>query len=326
MRFIRRDKKYKMYEGGGQIDPVALGMSVIGAGADFMAARNQKKFYENLASDEAKRYAEHEGLYKNTLKGLMSEKYDREEMGLSQGIADARDAAVQGSRMLVDSAREKADQDTASILNVLDSGDPAMAAVAVSQLDDISGGVNEANQMAANMANQAEAAYGAEAAKIDAYNVGVRDDNKTRLAALANLELQRGASGMDPDRELQARMTAEGISPLADALGSGISTYQSAMDEDRMRDLPNFFGEDGGRFVGDMGGVSASTTKGEMFSHKENPIHMIDEDGEKVGELTGGEGVLNKKDFLTTKKLVEEGDVHGLFDYLENLYSQPRFK
>jgi len=29
------------------------------------------------------------------------------------------------------------------------------------------------------------------------------------------------------------------------------------------------------------------------FSHKKNPIHMIDEDGEKVGEVTGGEVILN---------------------------------
>jgi len=29
------------------------------------------------------------------------------------------------------------------------------------------------------------------------------------------------------------------------------------------------------------------------FSHKKNPIHMIDGDGEKVGEVTGGEVILN---------------------------------
>ena len=43
------------------------------------------------------------------------------------------------------------------------------------------------------------------------------------------------------------------------------------------------FAEDGG-YVGKDGGV----TEGE-FSHEENPIDMVNEDGEKVGEVTGGE-------------------------------------
>jgi|DEB0MinimDraft_10_1074344.scaffolds.fasta_scaffold00133_3 hypothetical protein len=327
MKILREDKKHKMYQDGGMVDPVALSMSVIGAGADFAASQRQKKFYEQLAEEEAARYKQSEGLYKSTLRDLMSEKYDREEMGVSQEIAAAKDAAVAASRQLVDEAREKGAQDTASILNVLDSGDPALAAVAVSQLDDTSGGTNEAKQMALNMANQAEAAFGAEAAKVDAYNVGVRDDNRSRLAALASLELQRGATGMDPDRELQARMTAEGASPFAEALGSGISTYQAALDEDRLRDIGSFFNaEEGGKFVGEEGGVSNSTTRGEQFSHEENPIHMIDEDGQKVGEMTGGEYIFDPNTTSDIKELVDKGDARGLLNYLDNLLSQPRFK
>lgn len=314
MRFLKSDKKYKMFQDSGSFNTEGLAMAGLAAGAGFLESRRQKKMYEGIAADEADRYKQHEGLYKKTLKDLMDTgKYGREEMSVSQGAAEARDAAIESSKALVDQARNKGEQDTASILNILDGGDPATAALAVSQMDDISGGITEANQKALNMANQAEAMYGAEKAKIDQYNVGVRDDNRSRLAALANLELQRGAGGMDPDRELQARMSAEGTSPLSDALASGISAYSQ-------------YAEQGMRFVGDEGGITESTTNGDEFSHDRNPVHLIDKDGQKVGEVTGGEYILNPKHSGIIKKLVDAGDAYGLLDFLDELLSQPRFK
>jgi hypothetical protein len=114
---------------------------------------------------------------------------------------------------------------------------------------------------------------------------------------------------------------------MADALGSGISTYQAALDEDRLRDIGSFFNaEEGGKFVGEEGGVSNSTTRGEQFSHEENPIHMIDEDGQKVGEMTGGEYIFDPNTTSDIKELVDKGDARGLLNYLDNLLSQPRFK
>ena len=257
----------------------------------------------------------------NTLNDLKSDKYDREEMTVNQAYADARDDAIAASKQFVDDAREKGEQDTASVLTILETGDPAQAALAISQLDDISGSVSEEKQKALSMANQANAIYGAEAAKIDQYNVGVRDANRARLAALANLELQRGASDMATQemQGLQAEMTAAGMTPASDAFGTGISTYQ-AYAEDGMKFNAI---ED---FVGEEGGVSSSTTSGEEFSHKRNPIHMIDKDGEKVGEMTGGEYILNPKHSGDIKKLVDKGDAYGLLDYLDNLLSQPRFQ
>lgn len=38
------------------------------------------------------------------------------------------------------------------------------------------------------------------------------------------------------------------------------------------------------------------------FSHKENPIHMINNDGKKVGEATGGEYILNPKQAAAISK------------------------
>lgn len=309
-------------EGGG-FDSGAGALGLAAGAMDFIAKKKQQNYYEGLAAQAGEKYADAKSLYMNTLNDLRSEKYDREELDVSQAAADARDNAVAASKQFVDSARERGEQNTASILNVLNSGDPAQAALAIAQLDDASGAVSDAEQKALAMANQADAAYGAETARIDQYNVGVRDANKARLAALANLELQRGASDMATQemQGLQAEMTAAGMTPLSDAFGTGVSTYQAYQDAEHGMKF-NAIND----FVGEEGGVSSSTTSGEEFSHKRNPIHMIDKDGEKVGEMTGGEYILNPKHSGDIKKLVEKGDAYGLLDYLDNLLSQPRFQ
>lgn len=312
-----------MYQEGGSFDTEAGAMGLAAGAMDFFDKKRQQRYYEGLASEAEGKYADAKSLYMNTLKDLQSEKYDREEMAVSQAAADARDDAIAASKQFVDDAREKGEQDTASVLSILDGGDPAQAALAISQLDDISGSISEEKQKALSMANQANAVYGAETARIDQYNVGVRDANRARLAALANLELQRGASEMAQYEQqgLQAEMTAAGMTPLSDAFGTGVSTYQAYQE-----------GEDGMKvnsiedFVGEEGGISSSTTNGEEFSHKRNPIHMIDKDGEKVGEMTGGEYILNPEHSGDIKKLVDKGDAYGLLDYLDNLLSQPRFQ
>jgi len=325
MRIVSSHNRYKKFEGGGIMDFLKseTGQAVVAAGiagiGDAVSSGKQRKFYEALAESEADRFKTHEGLYKKTLRDLMdTEKYGREEMSVAPEVAEARDNAVTAANMLVDQARLKGEQDTASILNILDSGDPAMAAVAVSQLDDLSGGLTDAKAQALNMANQASAMYGSEAARVNEYNVGVRDDNRARLAALANLELQRGAGGMDPDRELEARMYAAGFNPLASGLGSAVNTFATL--------APVKEAKDGMRFLGNEGGITSSSHRGEQFSHEENPIHIVDDMGEKMGELTGGEGVLNPQDFGTVTELVEKGDAKGLLKFLEELLAEPQFR
>ena len=79
--------------------------------------------------------------------------------------------------------------------------------------------------------------------------------------------------------------------------------------------------EEGG-YIGEEGGV----TEGE-FNHDTNKKAIIDEEnGQKEGELTGGEMVLNPEqtDGITT--LVEKGDAEGLLTFLRDLLSQPQFQ
>jgi hypothetical protein len=57
-------------------------------------------------------------------------------------------------------------------------------------------------------------------------------------------------------------------------------------------------------------------TKGK-FSHKENPIHMV-QDGEKVGEMTGGEYVFNPEQMANIKALSKQ-DPKKLSTYIKSL-------
>jgi len=86
------------------------------------------------------------------------------------------------------------------------------------------------------------------------------------------------------------------------------------------RSAGNEFMKQGG-YVGEEGGK----TEGE-FSHEENPIDMVNEDGEKVGEVTGGELVFNPEQTQTMQQLIDTDEPEMLMEYLKDLLSQPQFR
>ena len=64
--------------------------------------------------------------------------------------------------------------------------------------------------------------------------------------------------------------------------------------------------ENGGKIVAKRG-VKVTKTPGE-FSHKRNPLHVTNNDGEKVAELTGGEDVFNPEQSKKMLALAQDGD------------------
>lgn len=66
-------------------------------------------------------------------------------------------------------------------------------------------------------------------------------------------------------------------------------------------------------------GGNVKKTKGE-FSHETNPIDII-QDGEKVGEMTGGESILNPTQAKKIQKYAEDGD-SDLHKYVRNLFNK----
>lgn len=103
-----------------------------------------------------------------------------------------------------------------------------------------------------------------------------------------------------------------------------LGTLNYGRAEEPVRTLPldetdpsfgmGFRGEDGGMI-----------TPGE-FDHDTNPIDMVAEDGTKVGEVTGGELILNPEQSNTIEDLVEKGDGDALVMYLKDLFEQPQFQ
>ena len=65
------------------------------------------------------------------------------------------------------------------------------------------------------------------------------------------------------------------------------------------------FLEEGGKVA--KKGVKVTKTPGE-FSHKRNPLHVTNNDGEKVAELTGGEYVFNPEQSKRLLQLAKQGD------------------
>ena len=85
------------------------------------------------------------------------------------------------------------------------------------------------------------------------------------------------------------------------------------------------YGDDfarGGNFIGEEGGM----TEGE-FDHDTNKKAIVDEEsGEKEGEMTGGEMILNPDQADAITDLVEKGDEEKLLAFMKDLLSQPQFQ
>lgn len=75
----------------------------------------------------------------------------------------------------------------------------------------------------------------------------------------------------------------------------------------------------GGAITGKRG-MKVRKTPGK-FSHKDNPLHVIDDDGKKVAEVTGGEYILNPEQASTIKAMVN-GDPEKLRRYVRKLVAK----
>jgi len=77
-----------------------------------------------------------------------------------------------------------------------------------------------------------------------------------------------------------------------------------------------------GGLIGEGGGM----TEGE-FDHATNKKAIIDEEnGQKEGELTGGEMVFNPEQTEGITTMVEKGDAEGLLMLLRELLNEPQFQ
>ena len=79
---------------------------------------------------------------------------------------------------------------------------------------------------------------------------------------------------------------------------------------------PNKYMKEGGKIDSEEGGV----TPGE-FDHNTNPIDMV-QDGEKIGEATGGELILPPDDVEEIRDALKDGDKNATFRLMEDLVAK----
>ena len=73
-------------------------------------------------------------------------------------------------------------------------------------------------------------------------------------------------------------------------------------------------------------GAGGGMTEGE-FDHGTNKKAIVDEEnGQKEGELTGGEIVFNPEQTEDITGMVEAGDADGLLLLLQELLNEPQFQ
>lgn len=95
--------------------------------------------------------------------------------------------------------------------------------------------------------------------------------------------------------------------------------------EDDSGDVTITVSKDGKTQTMGHGGVAPEILPGE-FDHEENPIHMIDDNGNKVAEATGGEILFNKNQSNNLIKLLQSGEPEALYAYLAELMQSPQFQ
>ena len=88
-------------------------------------------------------------------------------------------------------------------------------------------------------------------------------------------------------------------------IASGAASFADAKQQIKLAKIEN--AEEGAKIESEEGGV----TPGE-FDHNSNPIDMV-QDGEKIGEATGGELILPPDDVEEIRSALSEGDKNACF-------------
>lgn len=123
-------------------------------------------------------------------------------------------------------------------------------------------------------------------------------------------QMKERRSVADIEREQQNLASAQ------QAIGQGVSGIASGVGGVLGAAAGGGFGETiAGLFAKD--GAKVHKTPGQ-FSHSKNPIDIVQK-GEKIGEMTGGEYILNPKQAKDIKKLASSGDKEKLHRYMKSL-------
>ena len=282
--------------------------SVIGTG---VGLAQQSK----LRQDLAERQKQAEGQFDRSLQAIRDISFDP-----SQELRAARMSQLEAGRAIGDMAAQRTDEAQARAIAALRDSPRALQSAGTRVIDSALAAQQQADVAGTQQTLAAEMgmAQDAERARMQALQ---RDLSLEQMlmgrAAQAGDVAQSGVYGSQA-------ATTEAIQGLGNL---GTQAMLQGVDFDEIGGTSGAGSDFGliaekGGYIGEEGGM----TEGE-FNHDTNKKAIIDEEnGQKEGELTGGEMVLNPEqtDGITT--LVEKGDAEALLMFLRDLLSQPQFQ
>jgi hypothetical protein len=272
-------------------------------------------------------------LYNKMLEDLQSGKYDR---SVSQATLQAAEEQKQLASAAAQTAEERARAAQQAYISGIRSGDRRMAAAIPGTFAGMERGAQDAQAMAARQ--QAAASQ-----RVAGLEEGYKQQNIAMQEALARQQMGMGARAAEAGRQM--RYGAFG-NIAGDIMGVGSSLFSAGLDatprantesasnagsqltaenvQDAAKAL-EFLQQYGFPGMSGEKGMRVQKTPGK-FSHEENPIDMVAEDGTKVGEVTGGEYIFNPKQTNTIKTMISSNNKDGLFKFLKGLLNKERFK
>jgi hypothetical protein len=330
------------------IDPITIGL---------LAGTAAKGIGSAIAGRQAKKAGQRERKLGRKAMNRALERFESGELDLrmSQDVRDAAEQRKQYAEAATQRAETRGAAQQQAMLGALRTGDRRLAGTLPQMTQRLERGIQDAEMRGLGEMVSADSAVAAEAQRIS-------DANQTLKQQLRGMQLARGAARFDAGRADQAAGRqaitsgifdvlgagaqfagmggfgsggaggASGAGGAGGATGSGASVdanfgnpsggsgmgalqYQQNLQDELLGNNQQ------GGYVGRKGGV----TEGE-FSHEDNPIDMINEEGEKVGEVTGGEMVFNPKQTSAIEALVAKGDGDMLIKFMRELLSQPQFQ
>ena len=155
--------------------------------------------------------------------------------------------------------------------------------------------------------------------------LGTQQDAKTK--AMENLARQQELAQRDVETQ-RLKVAGDELAGIKGEIAAGQQNifggieqqYAAAAEgadylQDTAKDVLDAVAQEGGKVDKD-GGV----TPGE-FDHNTNPIDMV-QDGEKIGEATGGELILPPKDVEEIRDALKDGDKNATFRLMEDLVAK----
>lgn len=214
---------------------------------------------------------------------------NRPDLSPSTAFADAERQAY--SKKMLNMQRQSLQRNLASGIQAA-SSDPRVLAASLA-------GMQRSAAMGEQQAMQAQAQQQMQAT----VRRGQAED-----AATSRMEARSVA---DINRETQNLMSAQqaqaaGYGQIASGIGSAIGGVAGGG-----------FGKAAAKIFGAEEGAKVPKTPGK-FSHESNPIDIV-KDGAKVGEMTGGEYILNPKQANDIKRLASKGSKEQLHKYMKSL-------